>query len=255
MSPILQPSPRDGTIGSARSFDIERGMIMERHRFAGWPMLAVGIVGILLTGFAVSSWAAGGGGQAPKARAAAAGCRTYRVAGKRIRVCNGLNGANGASGPAGPGGPAGPAGTAGPGGPAGHVGPAGPPGRGIPFQFALSANAAVRAVFAQNGVQIEAGCPGGGLQLYVKAVGGDHNIIEDTAFDDSEGGAPHGFSLPNFERETQVDMLAGDTGFHDYNGLLAVRTLAGQMTTVQWFAKGSGNTPQGFCVGGGTASY
>lgn len=206
-------------------------------------MLVIGIVGLLLTSFAVSSWAAGDDGhQAPKARAAASRCKTYRLAGRRIRLCNGLNGRNGAPGPAGPAGPGGPA------------GPAGAPGRGVPFEFALPTNASVTTVFNQNGVEIEAGCTNGSLQLDVRPQGGDHNIIEDTAFDNSEGGVPHGISQPNYEINTPLDMLNGDSGFHDYNGLLVVRTIAGQMTTIQWWAMGSANTPQGDCVGGGSAS-
>jgi hypothetical protein len=101
---------------------------------------------------------------------------------------------------------------------------------------------------------IEAGCIAGALELTVRPQGGDHNIVEVTSFDNSEGGVVRGQSIPEAAVNQPINMLVGGSGFHDYNGLLAIRTLAGQMTTIQWWAMGSSNASQGDCVGGGTAS-
>jgi hypothetical protein len=49
-------------------------------------------------------------------------------------------------------------------------------------------------------------------------------------------------------------MLAGGSGFDDYNGLLGVRSFSGEVVTVQWFAMGSAFTSQGDCVVGGTVA-
>lgn len=151
-------------------------------------------------------------------------------------------------------GPRGPRGVRGPAGQAGPAGPSGPAGTGIPFSFVLGTNTQTGAIFDSNGVRIEAGCIGGALDVVVRPEGGDHNIVEVTAFDNSEGGVPYGASFPDAVVNQRIDLLAGGNPFHDYNGLLAVRNLAGQMTTVQWWAMGSINASQGDCVGGGTVS-
>lgn len=148
-------------------------------------------------------------------------------------------------------------GRRGPRGPRGLPGPAGPggsPGTGTPYSFALKTNTQTGIVFNSNGVQIEAGCIAGALELTVRPEGGDHNIVEVTSFDNSEGGKVRGASYPEAAINQPIDMLVGGSGLHDYNGLLAVRTLAGQMTTIQWWAMGSSNASQGDCVGGGTVS-
>jgi hypothetical protein len=88
----------------------------------------------------------------------------------------------------------------------------------------------------------------------VRPEGGDHNIVEVTSFDNNENGESRGASYPDAVVNQRIDLLAGGNPFHDYNGLLAVRTLGGQMTTVQWWAMGSINASQGDCVGGGTVS-
>lgn len=154
----------------------------------------------------------------------------------------------------GPQGPRGPKGAAGPAGPTGPAGPQGPVGTGVPFAFALPTNASPAAIFEYNGVRIEAGCKEGATELRLRAVSGDHNIIEVTSFDNSEGGVVRGASFPNWEINLPVDMLAGGSGYGDYNGLAAVRTFIGQSTKIQWYAMGSSFTPQGDCVGGGTAT-
>jgi hypothetical protein len=148
-------------------------------------------------------------------------------------------------------GPRGPRGVPGPAGPAG---PGGPAGTGTPYVFALRTNTATAPVFAGNGVLIEAGCIAGALELTVRPQGGDHNIVEVTSFDNTEGGVPRGVSVPEAAINQPISMLAGGSPFHDFNGLLAVRTLTGLMTTVQWWAMGSINASQGDCVGGGTVS-
>jgi hypothetical protein len=151
-------------------------------------------------------------------------------------------------------GPHGPRGATGATGATGPGGPAGPAGTGTPYGFVLKTNAATAPVFFSNGILIEAGCIGGSLELTVRPEGGDHNIVEITSFDNSEGGLARGLSDPEAAINAPIDMLVGGPGVHDYNGLLAVRTLAGQMTTVQWWAMGSLNASQGDCVGGGTVS-
>jgi hypothetical protein len=139
-------------------------------------------------------------------------------------------------------------------GPAGPAGPEGAPGQGIQFGVALPTNAAPGVVFEGSGVRIEAGCTGGAVGMTVRAVGGDHNLIQVTAFNNAAGGSPTGLSAPDIPVNIPVDMLAGGSGFGDYNGLLAVRTLSGQVVTAQWFAMGSSFTSQGDCVVGGTVS-
>jgi hypothetical protein len=103
-------------------------------------------------------------------------------------------------------------------------------------------------------VRLEAGCINGALELVVRPEGGDHNIVEVTSFDNSEGGVSRGASYPEAAINQPIDMLVGGSSLHDYNGLLSVRTLIGQMTTIQWWAMGSSNASQGDCVGGGTAT-
>ncbi len=145
-------------------------------------------------------------------------------------------------------------GKRGPRGAAGPAGPAGPAGSGTPYAFALRTNAQTTAVFDGNGLRIEAGCINGALELTARAEGGDHNILEVTSFDNNEAGRVRGTTAPEAAINQPFDMLAGGSPVHDYNGLLALRTLGGQMTTVQWWAMGSSNASQGDCVGGGTVS-
>jgi hypothetical protein len=145
-------------------------------------------------------------------------------------------------------------GPRGPQGPQGASGPAGPAGQGIQFGKSLATNVNPEIVFDQSGVRIEAGCSGGAVSLTVRSTAGDHNIIEVTSFDNLEGGQSRSVSAPNLEVNIPVDMLAGGSGLHDYNGLLAVRSLSGEVVTAQWFAMGSQFTPQGDCVVGGTVS-
>jgi hypothetical protein len=140
-------------------------------------------------------------------------------------------------------------------GPPGAAGAPGAPGVGTPYVFAEKKNTPSTPVFNGNGVLIEAGCSTAGfLELTVRPQGGDHNIIEVTAFDNTEGGHPRGASYFDSAVNEPIDMLVGGSGIHDYNGLLGVRTLSGLMTTVQWWAMGSFNASQGDCVGGGTVS-
>ena len=166
----------------------------------------------------------------------------------------GKRGKPGPQGPTGPQGPQGEQGPAGPQGPAGAPGAPGAPGVGSPFAFALPTNASPRPVFQFNGVRIEAGCTEGALELKLSGALTDHNVIEVTSFDNSEGGTVRGTSHENEEINNGVDMLAGGSGYHDYNGIAGARTFAGQNTTIQWYAMGGGPTPQGDCVGGGTVS-
>jgi hypothetical protein len=151
-------------------------------------------------------------------------------------------------------GPRGKHGPRGVSGPAGPAGPAGAPGQGIQFAASLPTNVDPKTVFEGSGVRIEAGCSGGAVELTVRAVSGDHNIIEVTSFDNLEAGKSRSVSAPNLEVNIPVDMLAGGNGLHDYNGLLSIRSLGGEVLTAQWFAMGSQFTPQGDCVVGGTVS-
>lgn len=150
-------------------------------------------------------------------------------------------------------GPRGPRGATGAAGPAGPAGPAGAPGVGTQFQFALRTNSQTAPVLELNGVRIEAGCINGALELVVRPQGGDHNIVEVTAFDNSTAEF-WTISEPEAPINKPINMLGGGSPFDDYNGLLAVRTFSGLMTTIQWWAMGSNNTSQGDCVGGGTAT-
>jgi hypothetical protein len=193
---------------------------------------------------------AGSGGVALAAkgrRADSSRCKTYKIAGKRIHVCNGLNGRNGGPGPAG---------SQGSQGPQGPQGPGGANGRGIVFNASLRINQQSTTVFDQNGVRIDASCPGGALALFVTPeTVSDHNIVENTVFDNLAKATLY-FSSFVVEGNTQVDMLDGDTGGDDYNGLLTVRLdPGGQITFIQWWASGGNNHPQGNCLVGGTASY
>jgi hypothetical protein len=151
-------------------------------------------------------------------------------------------------------GPRGPRGPKGVPGAAGAPGPAGPAGTGLPYSFALAANSPTTPVFEANGLRIEAGCPLGALDLVARPEGGDHNIVEVTAFDNSEGGGLWGATYTNASINERIPMLSGASPIDDFNGLLSLRTLAGQMTTVQWWAMGSTFANQYDCVGGGTVS-
>jgi hypothetical protein len=117
----------------------------------------------------------------------------------------------------------------------------------------MATNASPKIVFDQSGVRIEAGCTSGAVSLTVRATSGDHNVIEVTSFDNSEG-TMRGVTAPDLPVNIPVDMLAGGSGFHDYNGLLGVRSYSGEVVTAQWFAMGSSYTSQGDCVVGGTVS-
>lgn len=150
-------------------------------------------------------------------------------------------------------GPRGPRGVPGPAGPAGPTGPGGPPGTGIPFSFALVANSPTTPVFDGNGVRIEASCPGGGLELILRPDAGDHNIVEITTFDNSTAEF-WTQTETNAQINQRFSLLLGASSIDDFNGLFAVRTLAGQMTTAQWWAMGSTFASQYDCVGGGTVS-
>ncbi len=154
-------------------------------------------------------------------------------------------------------GPRGKRGKKGSRGPRGAQGPGGPPGadgQGIQFGLPLPTNANLTTVYEGSGIRIEASCTGGAVGMTVRAVGGDHNLIQVTAFNNAAGGTPTGVSAPDIPVNIPIDMLAGGSGFGDYNGLLAVRTLSGQVVTAQWFAMGSSFTSQGDCVVGGTVS-
>ncbi len=168
----------------------------------------------------------------------------------KTRTPRGPRGPQGSQGPQGPQGPSGPA------GPQGPTGAAGANGRGNIFNASLRINQANTTVFDQNGVRIEASCPSGFLALLVTPeTTSDHNIVENTVFDDL---AQKTLYYDNFvvEGNTQVDMLDGDSGGDDYNGLLTVRLdPGGQLTFIQWWASGGNNHPQGSCLVGGTASY
>jgi hypothetical protein len=154
-------------------------------------------------------------------------------------------------------GPRGRRGRRGPRGPQGlqgTPGPAGAPGVGVQFATTLPTNADPRTIFEQSGVRIEMGCTGGAVELKVRSTAGDHSIIEITSFDNSEVAKPRGISAADIDVNIPVDMLAGGSGLHDYNGLLAVRSLGGEVVTAQWFAMGSIYSSQGDCVAGGTVS-
>lgn len=201
-------------------------------RRATRPFLMLVVLAALAVGVSVAA-ASGGSGASATARASK---------GKHKRGHRGPRGKRGKRGKRGPRGPQGPS------------GPAGPAGTGIPFSFALNNNAPTTIVFDYNGVRIEAGCPLGALDLIVRPEGSDHNIVQVTSFDNTEGGKVRGTTVPEAAVNQRIPMLSGGSPVHDYNGLLAVRTLAGQMTTVQWWAMGSINASQGDCVGGGTVS-
>jgi hypothetical protein len=161
-----------------------------------------------------------------------------------------------ARGPRGPRGLQGQPGASGPPGPQGPAGPPGANGHGNVFNASLRFNQASTTVFEQNGVRVEASCTGGFLSLFVTPeTVSDHNIVENTVFDDL-GQKTLYFDNFAVEGNTQVDMLDGDSGGDDYNGLLTVRLdPTGQLTFIQWWASGGNNHPQGTCFVGGTASY
>lgn len=136
---------------------------------------------------------------------------------------------------------------------AGPQGPQGAPGVGIQFGKALPTNAAPQVVFEGSGIRIEFGCTGGAIALTLRATAGDHNVIEVTAFNNAEG-LWYGGTFPDYAVNLPVDLLASGSGLGDYNGLVGVRTLGGEVVTAQWFAMGSSFTSQGDCVVGGTVS-
>lgn len=203
----------------------------EVMRVLRWPAVAVVALAVALSGASVAV-----ASQAPSGskKAVASGGRHH----KRHHAKRG---------------PRGPRGVPGPGGPAGPAGPSGPPGTGVPFSFALVANSPTVPVFDGNGVRIEAGCPGGALDLVLRPDSGDHNIVEITTFDNSTAEF-WTESNTNAEINQRFSLLLGASGIDDFNGLFAVRTLAGQMTTAQWWAMGSTFASQYDCVGGGTIS-
>jgi hypothetical protein len=139
-------------------------------------------------------------------------------------------------------------------GPQGPAGPQGAPGVGIQFGGTLPTDTPPIVVFNQSGLKIEARCSSGVLGLTARSTAGDHNIIQATSFDNLEAGKPRSVSAFDLAVNLPVDMLAGGSGIHDYNGLLNLRTLGGEIVTVQWFAMSSEYTSQGDCVVGGTAS-
>jgi hypothetical protein len=139
-------------------------------------------------------------------------------------------------------------------GPQGAQGPQGAPGVGIQFGAALPTDVPPTVVFNQSGLKIEARCSGGVLSFTARPTAGDHNIIQATSFDNTEGGKPRGVTAADLAVNLPVDMLAGGSGIHDYNGLLSMRSLSGEVVTVSWFAMSSLYTSQGDCVVGGTAS-
>ncbi|MFZ1925049.1 MAG: hypothetical protein WAU42_02795 [Solirubrobacteraceae bacterium] len=194
---------------------------------------------LALAGFSGTALAAKG----PDATASSR-CKTYKIAGKKVRVCNGLNGKNGGSGPAGAPGSQGP------------QGPAGANGGDDVFNTSLRINQPSTTVFDQNGVRIEASCPDAELDLFVTPeTTSDHNIIENTVFDNAAQATLYYDSF-SVEGGTQVNMLDGDVGVDDYNGLLTVRLdPGGQITFIQWWASGGKDHPQGNCLVGGTASF
>lgn len=145
-------------------------------------------------------------------------------------------------------------GPRGPQGIQGVQGPQGPAGVGVQFGAALPTDVSPTIVFDQSGVKIEAGCSAGALSLTVRATAGDHNVIQATSFDNNEAGKARSQSKPDWPINLPVDMLAGGSGLHDYNGLVGVRTFGGEVVTIQWFAMGSAFTSQGDCVVAGTAS-
>jgi hypothetical protein len=200
-------------------------------------MLVVGAGGLLLGGFTSNSWAAASRHRHRSATSSAARCRTYRLAHKRVEVCNGLNGGQGPAGPAGPSGPGGPA------------GPPGAPGNGT-FGGELRDGTPSTTLLDQNGALIEAACStADGTTLAVRPEGaeGNHNTVSSTTFTESEviaGGSP--FEAGN----ERVPILNEYTG--RANGLIAVRTSGGAITTIQWFAMPSSD---GDCIVGGTVSF
>jgi hypothetical protein len=145
-------------------------------------------------------------------------------------------------------------GPRGPRGAQGAQGPQGAPGVGVQFGVALPTDVSPTVVFNQSGVKIEAGCSSGSVSLTARATSGDHNVIQVTSFDNLEAGKPRSESKPDWPINLPVNMLAGGSGLHDYNGIVGVRSFGGEVVTIQWFAMGSAFTSQGDCVVGGTAS-
>jgi hypothetical protein len=205
------------------------------------PVLAAALVAAMLgsVGVAVAGQASSGEESVPAPDARKA---LKKKAKESERGPRGKRGKRGRRGPRGPRGAA------------GAQGPQGAPGVGIQFGEALPTDTPPITVFNQSGLKIEARCSGGVLALTARPTAGDHNIIQATSFDNSEAGKTRSVSQPDLAVNLPVDMLAGGSGIHDYNGLLSLRTLAGEVVTVQWFAMSSLYTSQGDCVVAGTAS-
>jgi hypothetical protein len=195
---------------------------------------------LLLAAFVMSAVASGGHA---KVRAhAASRCKTYRISGRHIHLCNGLNGAGGPQGPAGPAGPSGPAGAT------------GAAGTGVPFEFVLPETATTQTYYDGDGIKISAACSGGALSLELEIVSGDHNLIEGAAFD-TRSGSTFPLEVLTAEGHQPYALQGGGSKFDAYTGLLNVRTGVGQMLTIQWWASAGYKVPsQGTCVGGGTVS-
>jgi hypothetical protein len=207
---------------------------VNRLRFGGRTTLVISATWVvLLVGCTGNSWAAARRHK-HHGTTSSSRCRTYKIAHKKIKVCNGLNGAQGPGGPGGPGGPA---------------GPAGPPGNGA-FGGELRAGTASTTLFNQNGALIEAACSTGDAEtLAVRAEGaeGNHNTIVWTTF---AGGEPFSGGGAYFAGGERVPILIEYGGAA--NGLIDVRTSGGATTSFEWFATPSSD---GDCIVGGTASY
>jgi hypothetical protein len=110
-------------------------------------------------------------------------------------------------------------------------------------------------IYNQNGLELQASCLGGSVSLTATPQGIDHNIVENTVFDNLAGSTSY-YSNLNVPAGTAVDLLNGKPGVDDFNGLLTVRTnQGGLLTFIQWWATGGNNFAQGTCLVGGTASY
>lgn len=211
-------------------FCLQMGAGMSRFRSVSLVSIGL-VVGLLVTGVGVNA-ARSRGGEVICERI---GKNQVSCPKRELRGKKGRRGARGGRGPA------------------GAAGPAGPPGQGVQFAASLPTNADPRPVLELSGIRIEAGCTGGAVELTLRSIAGDHNIIQVTSFDNLEGGSTRGVSAPDIDVNIPIPMLGG-SGFHDYNGLLSVRSLSGEVVTGQWFAMGSQYTSQGDCVVGGTIS-
>jgi hypothetical protein len=218
-----------------------QGRQMIRNRFAVRLAFVVGVTGVMLAGFATSSFAAARRHEHHHATTSSSRCKTYKIAGKRITVCNGINGAQG---------PAGGSGPAGPTGPAGPSGPAGPTGNGA-FGGELRAGTGSTTLFDANGALVEASCSSGDdttLATRPEGAEGNHNTVAFTTF--TEGGVFTGGSAFYAGNERVVLIFESD---EPANGLIDVRTSGGAITSIEWFALPASS--DGGCIVGGTASY